>query len=140
MADSHALARLSWRERVRFGARGGARLGAYFAVLTGVTGALVRRGSPGGPSPVPMAAAVFAGMVVGGAVFGIARPRVRDSYGAALLGAACLAPTLVACSFAAYGTSALDARVLLGVGAVAFLVGGMLGVMAWRGWTRHADS
>ena len=137
MSDFRALGRLPWRERVAFGVRGGARLGAYFALLTGVADAFTQRGSPGGPAPIPMAAAMFAGMVIGGGLFGAGRPWVRDSYGAALLGAACLAPTVGASAFAAGGARALDVRVLLGVGAAAFLLGSMLGVMAWRGWTRQ---
>ena len=140
MESFKELAGLSIRERVRFGARAGARVGAYLAALTGVAAAVVGRGAPDALPPVPTAAAVFLGTLAGGVVFALGRPSVRDSCGAALLGAACVAPTLSAVPVAARGPGGLSWGAALALGLAALLFGGLLGVMAWRGWTRQARS
>jgi len=74
--------------------------------------------------------------VRGRVVFAVARPWVRDSWGAALLGAACLAPTVYRAMFAARGLSRLDWRLILVLGAVTFVLGSMLGLILWHGSTR----
>lgn len=134
------LARLPTRTRVTLGARAGERLGAYLGLLTFVIGALSRRASPDALAAVALAAAVFVGVVAGGVIFGVARPYVRDAYGAALLGAACVAPVFLAAAAAARGVRPVHWRPLLALGALSVVLGGMLGTMAWRGWTRQPRS
>lgn len=134
------LGGLSVRQRATFGARGGLRLGAYLAVLAALAAALSNPRAHLILAPVALAAAVLLGIMVGGVIFAVGRPWIRDSYGAALLGAAALAPTLFASRFAASGWAMLTWRGALRLAAVAFVVGGLLGIMAWRGWSRQSLS
>jgi len=67
----------------------------------------------------------------------IGGPSVRHSWGAALLGAACLAPTTYGVAIVGSGLSNLGWSLVLAIGAFTLILGGILGVMSWRGWTRR---
>ena len=124
------------RDRLLFGLRGGARLGAYLAALTAIAVVVSGRVRGDTISPIPASAFVFVSVVVGVVVLAIGRPLVRDSWGAALLGAACLAPTTYGAAIAGRGLANLDWGMVLAVGALTLILGSVIGVMSWRGWTR----
>jgi hypothetical protein len=125
------------RDRVLFGLRAGARLGAYLAALTAVVAVVSGRVRGDTVSAIPAAALVFSGAVVGVVVLAIGRSSVRHSWGAALLGAACLAPTTYGVAIAGRSLSNLDWGLVLAIGAFTLILGAILGVMSWRGWTRR---
>jgi hypothetical protein len=139
MESFDRLSRLSRRERAAFGVRAGLRVGAYFAVVAAALYPLVGRGERRAPGAIPLALGLLLGFLVAGVVFGILRPRVRDAYGAALLGAACVAPILFAVALALRGLTALNRSTGTALIAITLFVGGLLGTAAWRGWTRSAS-
>ena len=131
---------MSVRDRALFGIKGGARLGLYLGIVALLAAVVVnRRSSPQVP-PLRFSLAVLIGITIGGIVFGLARPRVHSALSAALVGALAIAPTLVIAPIAVRGLKVVWAA-LVWSAVVSLLVGGMLGVMAWRGLARtpHSD-
>jgi hypothetical protein len=123
------------RQRAWFGASGGARLGIYLSIVGGLAAMVVRRESAGPLLPIRFATTILVGMIFGGIIFALGRPRVRNSWGGALLGTASIAPALFALPIVVRGfpilwTSVVSSAIL------SLVVGGLLGMMAWRGWTR----
>ena len=139
MQSFEDLSHLSLRERVAVGLTGGARLGAYFAVVSVAVGLLLGRVEGGAPAVIPLAVGVLVGFLIAGITFGLLRPWVRDTPRAALLGAVCVASILFAAVIALRGFEAVSLGTAVGVLGVALLVGGLLGTMAWKGWTRRAS-
>ena len=139
MESFEELSHLSARKRAVFGLRAGVRLGAYFALAAAAIGLFLGRVEGQGPPAILLGVGVFLGFLLAGLIFGLLRPRVRNTPGAALLGAACLAPILFAGLLAMRGLAALRwSTGVAGLG-IALLVGSLLGSMAWNGWTRTAS-
>ena len=136
MQSFEELSHLSVRDRAAFGLRSGARLGAYFAVVSVVVGLFLGRAHAEAPAVIPLGVGVLIGFAIAGLVFGLLRPWARNTPGAALLGATCLAPILFAGVIALRGFAAVSWGAGIRVLGSALLVGGLLGIMAWKGWTR----
>ena len=140
MKDFGELSQMSVRDRAAFGIKGGARLGLYLGSVALLAAVVVNRGSSSHVSPLPFALAVLVGITIGGIVFALARPRVRGALSAALVGALSIAPTLVIAPIAVKGFKLAWVALVWSL-VMSLLVGGMLGVMAWRGLARtpHSD-
>lgn len=136
MQSFEDLSHLSVRERAALGLRGGARLGAYFAVASAAVGLFLGRVEGEAPAVIPLAVGVLVGFLIAGTIFKLLRPWACDTPRAALLGATCMVPVLFAVVIALRGFGAVSLSAGVGVLGVALPVGGLLGLMAWKGWTR----
>jgi hypothetical protein len=123
--------------RVNHGLRRGALIGGYLGAAVGLAGIVMRTNLLRLPD-LPRAIMVF---VVGGALAGATllagQPRVRNTWEAILLAAACHGWLVMAFVVAVQGLGRWTAAGTLGGAAGTLLLGIISGAIMWRGWYKH---